>query len=74
MSPLNYSKSLKFFLVVLLQAVKNNHPSYFKAYLSEKGAQQPGQKFDPIDLSLYVCTRLQGDNDWLVDKLAQVEK
>lgn len=29
---------------------------------------------DPIDLSLYVCRRLQGDNDWLVDKLAQVEQ
>ena len=30
--------------------------------------------FDPIELSLYISRRLQTDNDWLVDKLAQVEK
>ena len=54
----------------ILQTVKTHHASYFKAYLNEKGLQQPGQMFDPIDLSLYVCRRLQGDNDWLVDKLA----
>ena len=29
--------------------------------------------FDPIDLVLYVSTRLQGDNDWLVNKLAEME-
>ena len=57
----------------ILKTVQARHASYFKAYLSEKGLTTPGQMFDPIDLVLYVSTRLQSDNDWLVDKLAQLE-
>ena len=57
----------------VLQTSKTHHASYFRAYINDKGLQQTGQ-LDPIDLSLYVCKRLQGDNDWLVDKLAQVEQ
>ena len=51
------------------------HASYLEAFLSEK--QEAGdskQLFDPIELALYICRRLQTDNDWLVDKLASVEK
>ena len=42
--------------------------------MNERGLQQPNQNLDAVELSLYVCKRLQGDNDWLVDKLAQVEQ
>ena len=29
---------------------------------------------DAIDLICYVCQRMQSDNNWLVDKLAEVEE
>jgi len=39
----------------ILLAVQSKHASYFKAYMGEKGLRKPGQMFDPIDLSLYIC-------------------
>ena len=42
--------------------------------MSEKGLTDTNCHFDAIELSLYIGRRLQTDNDWLVDKLAQVEK
>jgi hypothetical protein len=29
--------------------------------------------FDPIDLALYVCNRLQLDNEWMVEKVRKLE-
>ena len=58
----------------IVQTVQAHHASYFKAYLNERCLQQPNENLDAVELSLYVCKRLQGDNDWLVDKLAQVEQ
>ena len=62
-----------------MKTVQARHTSYFEAYLAEMGANAEGSgadlaevTFDPIELSLYISRRLQTDNDWLVDKLAQV--
>ena len=69
------SKYMHFVRERILQSVQIRHASYLEAFLSEK--QEAGdskQLFDPIELALYICRRLQTDNDWLVDKLASVEK
>ena len=58
----------------IINAARSRHPSYLKAFLSEKGLTDTNCHFDAIELSLYIGRRLQTDNDWLVDKLAQVEK
>jgi hypothetical protein len=29
---------------------------------------------DPVDLMLFICARMQTDNNWLVDKLAETEE
>ena len=56
----------------ILDAVKQQHQSYLQDYLSEKDLNKPGQLFDPVDLALFVCGRLQTDNEWLLDKLAAI--
>jgi len=58
----------------ILKAAQSRHASYLKAFISEKGVSEEHHAFDSIELTLYICRRLQTDNDWLVDKLAQVER
>ena len=54
----------------VINAVKTRHNNYFTQYLEERGTTT----FDPVDLALYVCNRLQIDNDWLIEKLAKTER
>lgn len=60
----------------IVKTAQSRHSSYLEQYFQEKGCsvqdEASMQQFDPIDLALYICRRLQTDNDWLVDKLAMV--
>ena len=53
--------------------MRDQHTSYYMAFLEERGLNQGGQLFDPVDMNLYVCKRLQMDNDWLVSQLAEAQ-
>ena len=68
------SKFLKVIKDRVVNAAHNRHLSYLRAFLSEKGLTDATEQFDPIDLTLYTSGRLQTDNDWLVDKLEQLEQ
>ncbi len=57
----------------VLTAVQSRHSSYFKSYVSERRLEQEGVSFDPIDLALYVCNRLQLDNEWITEKLSKLD-
>ena len=50
----------------ILPIMRDQHTSYYMAFLEERGLNKGGQLFDPVDMNLYVCKRLQMDNDWLV--------
>ena len=40
------------------------------SFLEENGLADADQPFDAIKLAIFISSRLQDDNDWLVDKLA----
>lgn len=58
----------------ILKVCQSKFASYLTLFLNDKGISDPSQPFDAVELSLYICRRLQTDNDWLSDKLSMVEK
>jgi hypothetical protein len=53
--------------------IRESHPAYLKSYCQERGITEE-KVGDSIDLFVYISQRLQSDNNWLVDKLAEVEE
>ena len=53
--------------------VKEKNSNYIDGYCKEQNGLSPSQ-IDPIELLIYIIERIEGDNNWLVDKLAELEE
>jgi len=51
--------------------LEKQFPSHLEAYLQENDLKEA---HDPIDALLFVGERLQSDNNWLVERLAECEE
>ena len=52
---------------------KKNANNYVSAYCNDQGVVNQSQ-IDPVDLLIYICQRMEHDNNWLVDKLAETQE
>ena len=51
--------------------VQERHQAYVTSYCSDH--QLTLRQIDPVELLIYIVSKLQGDNHWLVDKLAEAQ-
>mmetsp|Transcript_4325 Transcript_4325/g.4092 ORF Transcript_4325/g.4092 Transcript_4325/m.4092 type:complete len:157 (+) Transcript_4325:859-1329(+) len=55
--------------------MKEKHETYFRSYCEDLGINDDKvYLIDPIDAILFISDRMQSDNNWLVDKLAEAEE
>lgn len=50
--------------------VQEKNQNYINSFCADNNINTT--QIDPIELLFYICSRLEGDNNWLVDKLAEV--
>lgn len=55
----------------VLTFVQERYSAYLTSYCNDHGLN--ARQVDPVELLFYISSRLTGDNNWLVDKLAEVE-
>ncbi|CDW82540.1 UNKNOWN [Stylonychia lemnae] len=52
--------------------VQEKNQNYINAFCADHNVNTT--QIDPIELIFYICQRMEGDNNWLVDKLAEVQE